>query len=199
MKFVKKDPKCATWIDINKPNKWELLSLLIDTPVGSAEEKRILSNLTAAERAGIKILAAHTQPMDRERMGQVLKRAGDGRLRHLQQSQLDRMKQVHHRCVVLCGLVGFLFTMGPASFENWLVWSLEVDGMKEAYWVCKPHSVPDVNGTSYVSAWDEDAAITTHPELFICSTSESSSGINVWNESDCVYPPGYVSVATIGF
>ena len=81
MKFVKKDPKCATWIDINKPNKWELLSLLIDTPVGSAEEKRILSNLTAAERAGIKILAAHTQPMDRERMGQVLKRAGDGRLR----------------------------------------------------------------------------------------------------------------------
>ena len=50
MKFVKKDPKCATWIDINKPNKWELLSLLIDTPVGSAEEKRILSNLTAAER-----------------------------------------------------------------------------------------------------------------------------------------------------
>eukprot|EP01045_Picozoa_sp_COSAG04_P028731 COSAG04_NODE_4540_length_2027_cov_1.380705_2_plen_124_part_00 len=118
MKFVKKDPKCATWIDINKPNKWELLSLLIDTPVGSAEEKRILSNLTAAERAGIKILAAHTQPMDRERMGQVLKRAGDGRLRkthdhcwdlgcilprecativrtgHLQQSQLDRMKQV---------------------------------------------------------------------------------------------------------
>ena len=108
------------------------------------------------------------------------------------------MKQVHHRCVVLCGLVGFLFTMGPASFENWLVWSLEVDGMKEAYWVCKPHSVPDVNGTSYVSAWDEDAAITTHPELFICSTSESSSGINVWNESDCVYPPGYVSVATIG-
>ena len=47
--------------------------------------------------------------------------------------------------MILCGLVGFLFTMGPASFENWLVWSLEVDGMKEAYWVCKPHSVPDVN------------------------------------------------------
>ena len=185
MKSVKKDSKCSTWIDINKPNKWEILSLIIDTPVGEAEEKRILSNLTGAERAGIKILAAHTQPMDRERMGQVLKRAGDGRLRHLQQSQLDRMKQVHHRCVILCGLIGYLFTMGPATFENWLVWSLEVDGAKEAYWVCKPHSVPDVNGTSYVSAWAHDATIVQHPELFRCK-------VNIWNESDCIYPSDYV-------
>ena len=35
---------------------------------------------------------------------------------HLQQSQLDRMKQVHHRCVILCGLVGFLFTISIAYF-----------------------------------------------------------------------------------
>ena len=78
---VKRDERLKGRVDLAKPNPWDMLSLLIDTPVGSAEEKRILSNLTAAERAGIKILAAHTQPMDRERMGQVLKRAGDGRLR----------------------------------------------------------------------------------------------------------------------
>ena len=43
-----------------------------------------------------------------------------------------------------------------------------------------------------MSAWDEDATYSKHPELFICSEKR------VWNESDCVYPPGYVSVATVG-
>jgi hypothetical protein len=184
MKAVKGDDRCSGWIDINKPNKWEILSLIIDTPVGEVEEKRILSNLSGLERAGINILKKHTQPMDRERMGQVLKRAGDGRLRHLQQSQLDRMKQVHHRCVIVCGLVGFVWTVCPAMVENYLCWALEVDGVKDAYWVCRPHTVPASSPnstTAYVPAWDPDSTFMQHPELFMCT-------YRVDNASDCVYP-----------
>lgn len=189
MKAVKGDERCSSWIDVNKPNKWEILSLIIDTPVGEVEEKRILANLAPIERAGIKILAAHTQPMDRQRMAQVLKRAGDSRLRHLQQSQLDRMKQVHHRCVLLCGLVGFVWTIMPAVVENWLCWALEVDGVKDTYWVCRPHTVPASNQTHphkpYVPAWDPDSTFMQHPELFMCS-------YRVDNVSDCVYGEEYV-------
>lgn len=187
MKFVKADERCASWIDVNKPNKWEVLSLIIDTPVGEVEEQRILSSLTAIERAGINILANHTQPMDRARMGQVLKRAGDSRLRHLQQSQLDRMKQVHHRCVLLCGLVGFVWTIMPAVAENWLCWALEVDGVKDTYWVCRPHTIPANNTNStkdYVPAWDPESTFMQHPELFMCS-------YRIDDESSCVYRDDY--------
>ena len=187
MKAVKANERCSTWIDINKPNRWEILSLIVDTPVGALEEKRILASLSGLERAGIQILAKHTLPMDRDRMAQVLKRAGDSRLRHLQQSQLDRMKQVHHRCVLLCGLVGFVWTILPAAAENWLCWGLEVDGVKDTYWVCRPHTVPAHNPnstTAFVPAWDPDSTFMQHPELFMCT-------YRIDNFSTCVYPEGY--------
>ena len=30
---VQADPVCEGWLDVSKPNKWELLSLIVDTPV----------------------------------------------------------------------------------------------------------------------------------------------------------------------
>ena len=42
MAAVRKDPKCDGWLDVDKPNKWELLSLIVDTPVSAVETKAIL-------------------------------------------------------------------------------------------------------------------------------------------------------------
>ena len=38
MAAVQRDEKAAQWIDVFRPNRWELLSLIIDTPVSEAEE-----------------------------------------------------------------------------------------------------------------------------------------------------------------
>ena len=89
--------------------------------------------------------------------------------------------------MILCGLVGFLFTMGPASFENWLVWSLEVDGMKEAYWVCKPHSVPDVNVSRAMIAGAWVAFFQRVPAMIVRTQAYVFNGLDVHGvpRSDC--------------
>lgn len=75
----------------------------------------------------------------------------------------------------------------PAAAENWLCWGLEVDGVKDTYWVCRPHTVPAENPnstTAFVPAWDPDSTFMQHPELFMCS-------YRIDNTSSCVYPEDY--------
>ena len=55
MGHVAKDPKCHDWIDIARPNQWELLSLIIDTPHSEAEDVRLLEGLSWLERSGIQV------------------------------------------------------------------------------------------------------------------------------------------------
>ena len=85
----------------------------------------------------------HTHPMDTAQMQQVLDRAGQNRLRYLDPTQLSRMRQLRVHCVLCCAFIGMFFTGFPASVENFLVSELEVDGVKDAYWVCHNHTVPN--------------------------------------------------------
>jgi hypothetical protein len=68
MAAVAKDPKCSGWMDVDKPNKWELMSLIIDTPVSKAEEKRIVDGLTGIEKLGINMIKRNHTEMDRDHM-----------------------------------------------------------------------------------------------------------------------------------
>ena len=77
MRRMQDDEKCAGWVDITKPTQWELLSLLIDTPISEKEEKKIMDSLTPVERWGIKLLQKKSRPMDRQAMQEVLTRAGN--------------------------------------------------------------------------------------------------------------------------
>ena len=48
--------RTAGWVDIDKPNRWELLSLIIDTPVSKEEHKRIVDGMSGIEKLGIKMV-----------------------------------------------------------------------------------------------------------------------------------------------
>jgi Ca2+-binding EF-hand superfamily protein len=193
MRKCKDDPKCVDFIDISKPNKWELLSLLVDTPISTRDEEEILGKLAPVERAGIYWLKKETHPMNADEMRAVLERAADGQLRFLSDTQHTRMKGLREQCVLVCAFIGFVWTAFPAAVENFLVTMLEVDGVKDAYWVCHDHTIPNnvsmtaaasvsVNGTAdqpghedtpyHVPSTDMDV------DLFMCHITydESSCG-----------------------
>ena len=137
------DPQCAVFVDISKPNKWELLSLLVDLPISKREEQEILESLAWVERKGIQLLMDDFQPMQESQMAHVLKRAGQGQLRRLEADQILKMKHLRERMVLVCCFIGMVFTSFPAAIENALVVQQEVDGVKDAYWVCHNHTVPN--------------------------------------------------------
>ena len=144
MANVRKDERAKGWMDVNKPNKWELLSLLIDTPINKVEEKEILASLDSGlERMGIAMLKKqHQGAMEREHMRDVLNRAGRGELRKLDPGQVSRMKSLWTTAVVVSGFIGFAFTLTDCLVENLLVWhdGIAVDGAKDRYDICQVHS-----------------------------------------------------------
>ena len=154
MRRMQDDEKCAGWVDITKPTQWELLSLLIDTPISEKEEKKIMDSLTPVERWGIKLLQNKSRPMDKKAMQEVLTRAGNNKLRELNPTQVKNMASVRHNCVALCAFIGFVWTAFPAAVENYLVSEIGVDGFKDAYWVCHDHTVPPDAATS--GSWSND-------------------------------------------
>lgn len=143
MRRCNDDPQCGDFIDISKPNKWELLSLLVDLPISKREEQEIFDSLAWVERKGIQLLMDDTRPMTDAQMAHVLKRAGRGELRYLEEDQRINMKHLRQRMVLVCALIGMIFTAFPAAVENALVVEQEVDGVKDAYWVCHNHTVPN--------------------------------------------------------
>jgi len=48
MADVQRDERAANWLDLDQPNKWELLSLIIDTPVSRSEHHEVLQGLSGA-------------------------------------------------------------------------------------------------------------------------------------------------------
>ncbi len=148
MAAVQKDPRAAGWLDVEQPNKWELLCLLVDTPVSKAEEHKLLEDLTGLERMGINMLKNDQRPMDKDNMRAVLKRAGEGRLRDLNPEQVSRMRSLKTTGWLLSGLIGFIFTIVPCAVENYLVADIGIDGVKDRFDVCQPFSVIRWDGNS---------------------------------------------------
>eukprot|EP01048_Picozoa_sp_COSAG05_P024292 COSAG05_NODE_5649_length_1122_cov_1.413490_1_plen_335_part_10 len=140
MAQVVKDPRCKDYIDFAKPNRWELLSLIVDTPHSQGEEDRILASLTALERAGINMLKKMNTPMDKAHMRDVLTQAGEGNLRKVLPDQVAKLGSVHMDCVKSCAMVGFVFTVFPGIIENILLGAYETDGMTDAYWVTNAYT-----------------------------------------------------------
>ena len=139
MVHVQKESRCEGWMDAG-PQKWELLSLLIDTPTSKYEEKIILDELPSIEKLGMKMIHKH-DAVSKDNMRIVLGRLGKGELRKLEPEQLKRMKDLRWRAIWLSGLIGLLFTIIPAAVENYLCADLGVDGFKDAYWVCHTQSL----------------------------------------------------------
>jgi hypothetical protein len=173
MNFVNHDKRCSGWIDVAKPNKWELLSLLIDTPHSEETEQRLLGKLSAIERGGIKLLTKMKVPMEREHMREVLTKAGAGKLRELNVEQIKRMREVHWACFLWCAAVGFVLNIPVAAIENILMWIYETDGMVDTYWNCHDYNETiDYDATQKLlcqfESRDESACRATFRESAAC-------------------------------
>ena len=105
MASAQQNERTAKWINVFEPNRWELLSLIIDTPVGEVEAETIFQSLSAIEKVGIDILRRKRQDMDMDRVRCVLTKAANGALSTLDNQQRDNMKSVHRNAVLSCAIM----------------------------------------------------------------------------------------------
>jgi hypothetical protein len=146
----RKDERTKTMLKLDTQNKFELLSLLIDTPVSKLEEESLLAALTGLERMGIAMLKSSQQPLDKEKTRAVLNKAGAGMLRQLTPDQVANMRSLKTQMTALSGLIGMMFTIVPCWVENILCAELGVDGVKNTYFNCDQLTHLDeknINGT----------------------------------------------------
>lgn len=146
----RKDERTKSMLNLGVRNKFELLSLLIDTPVSKSEEEVLLNSLTGIEKMGIAMLKKDKLELDKEKTRLVLTKAGDGQLRRLDPEQKNKMKSLKTQMTALSGLIGCIFTIAPCWVENILCAEIGVDGVKNTYFNCDQLTYLDVqelNGT----------------------------------------------------
>ena len=140
---VKRDPDLSSVIPMDVPNRFMLLSLLIDTPINEDQEKLIMDKLEGAEKAGIKILEKMAKPpLTRPEIKAVLFMACQGRCHYLTDEQRAAVNSIHLACVCQAAAIALVFTGLPGLWENLMVYTFETDGAVDAYWMC-PETVGD--------------------------------------------------------
>eukprot|EP01047_Picozoa_sp_COSAG01_P033950 COSAG01_NODE_2524_length_7505_cov_29.604915_5_plen_835_part_00 len=135
---VKRDERLKGRVDLAKPNPWDMLSLLIDTPVSEYETERLMNKLSWIERIGIRMLnsPAYKQPMNRDHMKNILKDTVAGKLHYLSKEKIKRMDRVWMHCVVQAALIGFVSTGITTPIENWATWRYRSDGLMDIDCIC---------------------------------------------------------------
>jgi hypothetical protein len=205
MASAQQDERTARWINVFEPNRWELLSLIIDTPVGELEEETTFQSLSAIEKVGVDILRRKRQDMDMDRVRFVLTKAANGALSKLDNQQRANMKAVHRNAVVTCAVIGMVFAAMAATIENGLVAALAIDGLKDTYWVCTEESQLDTdpNSTTFglftpifpdLADPDEMLCSTVHVNASTC-IGDFLDGVTLLSNDEIIngngyYPPG---------
>jgi Ca2+-binding EF-hand superfamily protein/lambda repressor-like predicted transcriptional regulator len=136
---VREDPELSTVVPMDVPNRFELLSLVIDSPINEAEEKLIFMNMGPLERFGVGILRRTEKGSDTMDMATIKAKVSEGccgTLHVLTKEQRSKADWLHYSCVAQACFIGGFFTLLPGLFENWLVYTYETDGMVDAYWTC---------------------------------------------------------------
>ena len=168
MLTVKADPVLAELIPMDVPNRFQLLSLLIDSPINEDQEKLIFDKLSGLEKAGIRVLEKMRTPMDKKEIKATLEQACTGQLHDLTTEQRKAVKNSHRWCMAQACFIGTFCTFWPGLFENWLVYTYETDGAKDTYWTCPETIGRDgifldgstmILDTSYAYGWDPERNI----------------------------------------
>lgn len=130
---VRSDTRLEGKISLTEPNKWELLSLIIDTPVSRDETNKILAGYSFMERMGVMMLDAMMTPMDKADTKMVIDRAVVGHLHWLSDMQKHKMAIVHAFCMFQACSIGFFSSIATCSMENFLGYYYETDGAMDFY------------------------------------------------------------------
>lgn len=134
---VRQDPKLSKTIPLDVPNRFQLLSLLIDSPINEEQEALIFDKMSGLEKAGVNMLRTMEKPPpDRAQIRETLAHACAGKLHYLTDLQRKNILSTHWWCVFQALFIGTFFTFWPGLFENYLVYTLETDGVNDAYWTC---------------------------------------------------------------
>jgi Ca2+-binding EF-hand superfamily protein len=137
MLLVKADPALARAVPLDVPNRFMLLSLLIDTPINEEQEALIYGKMAGLEKWGVKLLEKMRRPkMERLEIQKMLGQACTGQLHYLTEEQRTRVGRLHRSCVLQACLIAMVFTGLPGLWENFLVYTYETDGAVDAYWTC---------------------------------------------------------------
>lgn len=139
---VKSDPELATLVPMDVPNRFQLLSLVIDSPINKDQERLIFDKMTGLEKGGIKMLEAMRTPMNKSAIKNTLGQACSGTLHDLTPEQRASVRNTHWWCMAQACFIGAFFTLWPGLVENFLVLTYETDGVVDAYWTC-PGTIGD--------------------------------------------------------
>ena len=114
---LKEMPELKNIVPMDVPNRFELLSLLIDSPISEDKQKLIFDKLTWLEKAGIRMLEGMSQPMDRAAVHKTLQQACAGKLHYLTDEQRRKVNVTHWWCVAQALFIGSFFTLWPGLLE----------------------------------------------------------------------------------
>ena len=117
-----------------------LLSMIIDTPVSEAEERKIMHSFGLLERLGMSAAKRSTEEWTVEHRKEVMAKA-EQRVTHiLTADQQERLGGLHRKNVLLGFLIGLASATTSACWETWVGWELDTDGVASHY-NCIPDSV----------------------------------------------------------
>eukprot|EP01051_Picozoa_sp_SAG22_P002652 SAG22_NODE_120_length_19227_cov_7.584013_16_plen_1054_part_00 len=191
--LVKKDPVLGHIMRTDVPNRFQLLSLICDTPVNEEEEHALFENVSALEKLGFKMLKKiNKSPPTRDQVRETLQQACAGKLHFLTKSQRRSVKLAHIWCCVQAALIAVVWTGLPGVVENILVWKFETDGVVDAYWTC-PATIGDPDAAPWgqgnlTLATCEPGLCTSIPDMnaseYLAMGGSKTLGGN-WSGDEC--------------
>ncbi len=146
-------PEVKQLLAVDKPNRWALISLLLDVPVSMARERELLEDMTGVERKGIDFLKRLQKPADKAQTSARLRRAANGTLR---QQTAEQRKHVRH---IRWWLQWWLFWIAVVTntvagvWENYVMWLRGTDstGMFNGFYLdCSTCKDEDTFGLNLV-------------------------------------------------
>ena len=159
MLSVAEDSELRKIMSLDRPNRFQLLSLVIDSvrsrfvflhrrrqpdvsmltaqPTNDELESVLFNRMSGAEKLGVRALKGLVKKNQTSEQVQATVREGcRGRLHYLEPKAMSRVDILHYVCVLQALTIGLLTTLVPGLIENFLVEKFETDGAVDAYWTC---------------------------------------------------------------
>ena len=128
MTMIEDHPTASRMIaGIDKPNRWALVSLLIDVPCCKIREQELLDDMSGVERKGIQFLEFYQRPIDHVELHARLKRATKGELRRKTPEQLKRIKWIRMWLQFHLLWIATITNGIAGLWENYLMWARATD------------------------------------------------------------------------
>ena len=134
---VKNDPFLSTVVPMDVPNRFQLLSLLIDTPINEDQEKLIFDKMDPLCKKGIQMLKAMgAEEQTKDDIRKTLDQACAGKLHYLTPAQRASVTAVHFWCVFQAFMIALITCGAAAAWENTVTSYFRTDGAFDIYSSC---------------------------------------------------------------